>query len=95
MCGTEYFADHRWLLDISITSPIDEHPDLPTDMQMFAQLIVDEIIIQQTTPVDGVHTHNSTTWKLKFDCDMSVSFVNSIIPQLIALTVHQMHPLSG
>ncbi|KAF7335069.1 hypothetical protein MVEN_02257400 [Mycena venus] len=39
-------------------------------MQMFAQLIVDETIVQQTTPVDGVHTQQSTTWKLKFECDI-------------------------
>jgi hypothetical protein len=76
MPGTEYFADRRRLLDIRVTSPVNEHPDLPTDMQMFAQLIVDETIVQQTTPVDGVHTHHSITWKLKFDCDMCVTVVN-------------------
>jgi hypothetical protein len=76
MPGAEYFANHRRFLDICVTSPVHEHPDLPTDMQMFAQLIVDESIVQQTTPVDGVHNQHSTSWKLKFDCDMCASFVN-------------------
>ncbi|KAJ7768883.1 CHAT domain-containing protein [Mycena metata] len=66
------------LHDICVTSTNNPHPDLPTSMQMFAQLIVDGTIIQQATPVDmeptlaleGEHTTNSSTWKFKFGCDI-------------------------
>ena len=60
-------------------------------MQMFAQLIVDGTIVQQTTPVDmeptpaleGEHTTSSSTCKFKFDCDMFVSILNWTILRLI------------
>jgi hypothetical protein len=54
-------------------------------MQMLAQLIVDGTIVHQATPVDKEHAQDSSTWKLKFDCDMFVSIVNQIVPQLIFL----------
>jgi hypothetical protein len=83
MPGAEYFANHRRHLGIRVTSPVNEHPDLPTDMQMFAQLVVDETIVQQTTLVDGGHTQDSSTWTFKFDCDVCVSFLSRTVPQLI------------
>lgn len=83
MPGAEYFANHRRHLGICVTSPVNEHPDLPTNMQMFAQLVVDETIVQQTTLVDGGRTQDSSTWTFTFDCDVCVSFLNRSIPQLI------------
>jgi hypothetical protein len=64
-------------LDIHVSSPVNEHADLPAGMQMFAQLIVDGIIVHQTTPVDLEDTQDSRTWKFLFDCDMLVSSLST------------------
>ncbi|KAJ7640241.1 CHAT domain-containing protein [Mycena rosella] len=51
-------------------SPVKRHADLPMGMQMFAQLIVEGIIIQQSMPMDLKNTQDSPTWKLVFNCDI-------------------------
>jgi hypothetical protein len=45
-------------------------------MKVIAQLIVDGTIIQQTMPVDSEYTHDSLSWKLRFDCEMLVAPLN-------------------
>ncbi|KAJ7115240.1 CHAT domain-containing protein [Mycena epipterygia] len=58
------------LHDIEITSLSTPHDDLPPGMQMFAQLIVDGVIVQQTMPVDSEDNQDSLSWKLQFDCEI-------------------------
>jgi hypothetical protein len=48
-----------------LTNP---HDDLPGGMKMFAQLIIDETIFQQTLPV--VSEQDQKSWKLLFGCNM-------------------------
>ncbi|KAF7366555.1 CHAT domain-containing protein [Mycena sanguinolenta] len=50
---------------MSSTNP---HNDLPGDMKMFAQLIIEENIFQQTLPV--VAENNQMGWKLAFGCNI-------------------------
>ncbi|KAJ7108254.1 hypothetical protein C8R44DRAFT_857772 [Mycena epipterygia] len=56
--------------DIQITSFSNPHLDLPRGMQMVAQLIIDDIIVQQTMPVDAENIQGSSSWTMKFDCDI-------------------------
>ncbi|KAJ7465574.1 TPR-like protein [Mycena latifolia] len=49
----------------SLTNP---HDDLPADMQMFAQLIINGNIFLQTTVVESEASQSS--WKLDFDCNI-------------------------
>ncbi|KAJ6484105.1 CHAT domain-containing protein [Mycena sanguinolenta] len=58
------------LHNIRVRSLVNPHADLPTGMQMFAQLMVDGAIIQQTMPVDVDDTQDFFSWKLRFDCDI-------------------------
>jgi hypothetical protein len=39
---------------------------------MFAQLIVDGTIVQQTAAVDSDNVQDHPRWKVKFDCRMFV-----------------------
>ncbi|KAJ7469111.1 TPR-like protein [Mycena latifolia] len=56
------------LHSIRIRSLNNPHDDLPADMQMFAQLIINENIFLQTVPVDSEVSQNS--WKLDFGCNL-------------------------
>jgi hypothetical protein len=56
------------LTGIRITSLTNLHDDLPGDMKMFAQLIIEENIFLQTLPVAS--EHNQMSWKLCFGCNM-------------------------
>ncbi|KAF8149794.1 hypothetical protein K438DRAFT_1779174 [Mycena galopus ATCC 62051] len=56
------------LRSMRITSLTNPHDDLPGDMEMFAQLIIDEIIFLQTLPVASGEDQRS--WKLEFGCNM-------------------------
>ncbi|KAJ6613201.1 CHAT domain-containing protein [Mycena sp. CBHHK59/15] len=47
----------------SLTNP---HDDLPKDMQMFAQVIIDKSIFLQTVPVEA--EESQTSWELDFGC---------------------------
>ncbi|KAJ7612189.1 hypothetical protein FB45DRAFT_1009405, partial [Roridomyces roridus] len=49
---------------IHVKSMINEHPDLPAGMKMFAQLVVNNVIIQQTVSVEQ---EQIGTWKMEFD----------------------------
>ncbi|KAJ7613523.1 hypothetical protein FB45DRAFT_1008992 [Roridomyces roridus] len=53
---------------IGVKSMINEHPDLPAGMKMFAQLIVNNNIIQKTVSVEQEQTGTSATWTMNFDC---------------------------
>ncbi|KAF8217547.1 hypothetical protein K438DRAFT_1952436 [Mycena galopus ATCC 62051] len=55
------------LHDIEIRALDYPHDDLPSDMQMFAQVIVDKHILQQTVPFDPEET-SQTSWKIKIEC---------------------------
>ncbi|KAJ7481802.1 hypothetical protein FB451DRAFT_137500 [Mycena latifolia] len=57
------------LHSIHIRSLTNPHDDLPTDMQMFAQLIINENIIRQTVPVESEVSHSS--WNLDFGCNIA------------------------
>jgi hypothetical protein len=48
-----------------LTNP---HDDLPGDMKMFAQLIIEENIFLQTLPMAS--ERNQMSWKLGFECNM-------------------------
>ncbi|KAJ7131343.1 hypothetical protein C8R44DRAFT_839148, partial [Mycena epipterygia] len=54
------------LQDLVIKSLSKPHDDIPSDMQMSAQLIVDGHIFLQTVPVNSESSQNS--WKLGVDC---------------------------
>ncbi|KAF8135925.1 hypothetical protein K438DRAFT_2122014, partial [Mycena galopus ATCC 62051] len=54
------------LHNIVIKSSSNPHDDLPSDMKMFAQLIVDGNILVQTVPAELAADQKS--WKLTFDC---------------------------
>ncbi|KAF8182754.1 hypothetical protein K438DRAFT_1152683 [Mycena galopus ATCC 62051] len=56
------------LRSMRITSLTNPHDDLPGDMEMFAQLIIDEIIFLQTLPVASGEDQRS--WKLEFGCNI-------------------------
>jgi hypothetical protein len=56
------------LAGIRVTSLTNPHNDLPGDMTMSAQLIVDENIFLQIMPVAS--EHNDMSWKLVFECTM-------------------------
>ncbi|KAF8218104.1 hypothetical protein K438DRAFT_1925316, partial [Mycena galopus ATCC 62051] len=56
------------LHSIRITSLTNPHDDLPSDMKMFAQLIIEEIIFLQTLPVSSEQDQKS--WKLQFGCNI-------------------------
>ncbi|KAJ7199961.1 TPR-like protein [Mycena pura] len=57
-----------FLTDIRITSLNSPHDDLPGDMKMFAQLIIEENIFVQTLPVAS--EHDQMSWKLSFGCNI-------------------------
>ncbi|KAJ7240985.1 hypothetical protein C8J57DRAFT_1562049, partial [Mycena rebaudengoi] len=54
------------LHSIRVTSLTSPHDDLPGDMKMFAQLIVEDHIFLQTLPVAS--EDNQMSWKLGFGC---------------------------
>ncbi|KAJ7248774.1 TPR-like protein [Mycena rebaudengoi] len=56
------------LHSIRVTSLTNPHNDLPSDMKMFAQLIVEENIFLQTLPVAS--EDDQTSWKLGFGCNI-------------------------
>ncbi|KAJ6599697.1 CHAT domain-containing protein [Mycena vulgaris] len=56
------------LHNIRIRSASNAHDDLPVEMRMFAQLLVDGTIVHQTVPVDAEVSQGSLSWKLRFDC---------------------------
>ncbi|KAJ7121060.1 hypothetical protein C8R44DRAFT_853366 [Mycena epipterygia] len=59
------------LHNIQLKSEPDQHKDLPLDMQMSAQLIIDGNIFLQTIPVGSEQFQNS--WKLRLDCNVPLS----------------------
>ncbi|KAJ7603305.1 hypothetical protein FB45DRAFT_882002 [Roridomyces roridus] len=52
LLGMEYSAYNLCGSGIHVKSTINEHPDLPAGMKMFAQLVVNNVIIQQTVPAN-------------------------------------------
>ncbi|KAJ7244677.1 CHAT domain-containing protein [Mycena rebaudengoi] len=54
------------LHSIRVTSLTNPHDDLPSDMKMSAQLIVDENIFLQTMPVAS--EHDEMSWKFSLGC---------------------------
>ncbi|KAJ7743642.1 hypothetical protein B0H16DRAFT_1561212 [Mycena metata] len=56
------------LHSIRVTSLTNPHHDLPGDMKMFAQLIIEENIFVQTLPVAS--EHNQMSWKLGLGCNI-------------------------
>ncbi|KAF8160524.1 hypothetical protein K438DRAFT_1776360 [Mycena galopus ATCC 62051] len=56
------------LHSIRITSLTNPHDDLPGDMEMFAQLIIEGNIFLQTLPV--AQEDDQMSWKLGFGCNM-------------------------
>ncbi|KAJ7115479.1 hypothetical protein C8R44DRAFT_740056 [Mycena epipterygia] len=56
------------LHSICVTSLTNPHDDLPGDMKMFSQLIVEENIFLHILPV--VSEHNQMSWKLNFECNI-------------------------
>ncbi|KAF8142720.1 hypothetical protein K438DRAFT_1784517 [Mycena galopus ATCC 62051] len=58
------------LHDVRVRSMSHPHADLPTAMQMFAQLIVDGSITWQTIPVDSENVQGFPTWKLTKGTDL-------------------------
>jgi hypothetical protein len=57
--------------DILVKSLSNPHDDLPPDMRMSAQIIVDGEIFLQMTPVKSETSQDS--WRLSVDCQMWVS----------------------
>jgi hypothetical protein len=57
--------------DIQINSLVNPHDDLPADMQMFAQLLLDGKLFLQTVLVGPDKAPNS--WELRLDCNMWVT----------------------
>lgn len=55
-------------------------------MQMFAQLIVNRTIIQQTTPVGSEDAQDHPSWKVKFDCGVFVFPLNWLFTGLIPIS---------
>ncbi|KAJ7475011.1 CHAT domain-containing protein [Mycena latifolia] len=53
---------------IQIKPLTDPHDDLPVDMEMFAQLVIDGNIFLQTIPVESEASQSS--WKLHFGCNI-------------------------
>ncbi|KAJ6461773.1 CHAT domain-containing protein [Mycena sanguinolenta] len=64
------------LHSIRITSLTNPHDDLPGDMKMFAQLIVEENIFVQTLPLAS--EHDQISWKLGFGCNMRDEILGSV-----------------
>jgi hypothetical protein len=62
--------NHYILTDIRIKSLTNPHDDLPGDMKMFAQLIIEENVSLQTLPIAS--EHDQISWKLGFGCNMCV-----------------------
>ncbi|KAF7343050.1 hypothetical protein MVEN_01735300 [Mycena venus] len=56
------------LHSVQIRSQSNPHADLPQGIQMFAQLIVDGTIVQQTAPVDSENSQSHPSWNVKFEC---------------------------
>ncbi|KAJ7090661.1 hypothetical protein C8R44DRAFT_750893 [Mycena epipterygia] len=56
------------LHSIRVTSLTNPHDDLPGDMKMFAQLIIEENIFLHVLPVAS--EHNKMSWKLGFECNI-------------------------
>jgi hypothetical protein len=53
---------------ICVKSFVNPHVDLPPDIPMFAQLIIDGNTVKQSETMTPENSGNS--WKLKFDCKM-------------------------
>ncbi|KAJ7458810.1 TPR-like protein [Mycena galericulata] len=56
------------LNSIRVTSLTNPHDDLPGDMKMFAQLIIEDNIFLQT--VLAASKHDQMSWKLSFGCNI-------------------------
>ncbi|KAF7363123.1 hypothetical protein MVEN_00664800 [Mycena venus] len=56
------------LHSICVMSLKNPHNDLPGDMKMFAQLIIEENIFKQTLQVTS--EHDQPSWKLGFECNI-------------------------
>ncbi|KAJ7128031.1 hypothetical protein C8R44DRAFT_851211 [Mycena epipterygia] len=56
------------LHSICVTSLTNPHDDLPGDMKMFAQLIIEENIFLHVLPVAS--ECNQMSWKLGFECNI-------------------------
>lgn len=56
------------LAGIRVTSLIMPHEDLPGDIKMFAQLIIEGNIFLQTLPV--APEQDKMSWKVGFGCNM-------------------------
>ncbi|KAJ7124221.1 CHAT domain-containing protein [Mycena epipterygia] len=62
--------------DIRLESETDHHDDVPPDMKIFAQLIVDGTILWQTAPV---LEESRNSWKLEFDCEVPIHTISFLI----------------
>ncbi|KAF8174787.1 hypothetical protein K438DRAFT_1771369 [Mycena galopus ATCC 62051] len=62
------------LHSIHVTSLKNPHDDLPGDMKMFAQLIIEENIFLQALPVASEQDQNS--WTLVFGCNIDMGFTD-------------------
>ncbi|KAJ7500145.1 TPR-like protein [Mycena galericulata] len=56
------------LHSIRVTSLTNPHDDLPSDMKMSTQVIIEDFIFLQTLPVGSEHDH--TSWKLVLGCNI-------------------------
>ncbi|KAJ6543358.1 CHAT domain-containing protein [Mycena vulgaris] len=61
------------LRDIQVTSFSNPHPDLPTATQIFAQLIVDGVIVDETMSVDSEDSADSLIWELRFEGEIPLA----------------------
>ncbi|KAJ7231539.1 TPR-like protein [Mycena rebaudengoi] len=82
------------LHSIHVTSLTNPHDDLPGDMKMSAQIIVDENIFLQTMPVAS--EHDEMNWKLGLGCTMCSLLAPSIITEdyhiAIKLKLNKVNP---
>jgi hypothetical protein len=85
-------STHYPLPDIRITSLSNPHSDLPTRLQIFAQLIVEGGIVKQTVAMDAEDTQDPSRWTLRFDCEVLVPFVqHPSIGELTPLIAQHTH----
>jgi hypothetical protein len=59
------------MTDTVIKSSSNPHADLPSDMKMFGQLLVNGYILKQTVPIESAIDQNS--WTLTFGCEVWVA----------------------
>ncbi|KAJ7613090.1 hypothetical protein FB45DRAFT_1112804 [Roridomyces roridus] len=58
--------------NICITAAGDEHPDLPKNMRIFAQVIVNNYLVWETFAGDQEQAGQPRVWTIKMDCNISM-----------------------